>query len=158
MAKEKDIKTKKQKSHYFKDMKAELKKVIWPTPKQLFNNTIAVIAFTLITAIIVFVLDVCFESINKYGVTALQEKVQSAYSSSNETENTDTNSTTTEGEETNSTDGNSTVEGEANSTEENSTVEEGTVTEQSNEAEAENTSSTTENAENANNEENTNNE
>ena len=72
----------KQKSRYFKDMKAELKKVIWPTPKQLASNTLAVIAFSLIIAVIVFVLDICFDSINKYGVTPLQDKVQSSYRAS----------------------------------------------------------------------------
>ena len=74
--------------HYFKEMKAELKKVVWPTPKQLVNNTVAVIAFVLIFAIIVFVLDVCFDSINKYGILKLQQKVQSSFSSTENTENT----------------------------------------------------------------------
>ena len=43
-----DKKEKKENKHFFKDFKAELKRVIWPTPKQLVNNTIAVIviAFT----------------------------------------------------------------------------------------------------------------
>ena len=91
--KEKEI-TKKQKGHYFKDMKAELKKVIWPTPKQLLNNTLAVIAFTLVLAVIVFVLDVCFDAINKYGVVAMQEKIQSSYNASQNVENE-----TTENEE-----------------------------------------------------------
>ncbi len=78
--KEKEAKTNKtKKRHFFKDMKAELKKVIWPTPKQTANNTVAVIAFTIAIAIIVFVLDVCFDAINKNGVVALQEKVKSSY-------------------------------------------------------------------------------
>ena len=47
----KDLKNKK---HFFKDFKAELKKVIWPTPKQIVNNTVAVITIVLITAVIVF--------------------------------------------------------------------------------------------------------
>lgn len=29
--------SKKDKRHFFKDVKAELKKVIWPTPKQLLS-------------------------------------------------------------------------------------------------------------------------
>ena len=37
-----------QRNNYFKEMKAELKKVVWPTPKELVNNTIAVISFVLI--------------------------------------------------------------------------------------------------------------
>ena len=59
----------KTKKHFFKDFKAELKKVIWPTPKQLANNTSAVIAIVLVTAVIVFVLDVAFDLGNKYGIT-----------------------------------------------------------------------------------------
>ena len=77
----------KEKNRYFKEMKTELKKVVWPTPKQLVNNTVAVIAFVLIFAVIVFVLDVCFDSINKNGILKLQEKIQSSVSSSNNTEN-----------------------------------------------------------------------
>ena len=85
--KEKDV-NKKQKGHFFKDMKAELKKVIWPTPKQTANNTLAVIGFTLAIALVVFLLDVCFDAINKNGVVALQEKIKSSYSVSNTIENT----------------------------------------------------------------------
>ena len=86
----KDKKVKENNNHYFKEMKAELKKVVWPTPKQLFNNTVAVIAFVLIFAIIVFVLDVCFDSINKYGILKLQQKVQSSFSSSDESAENET--------------------------------------------------------------------
>ena len=109
--KEKDV-NKKQKGHFFKDMKAELKKVIWPTPKQTANNTLAVIGFTLAIAIVVFVLDICFDAINKNGVVALQEKIKSSYSVSNTTENTSIEENSVE--ETNNTE-NSTV----NSTEVN---------------------------------------
>ena len=49
-----DKKEKKENKHFFKDFKAELKRVIWPTPKQLVNNTVAVITIVLITAVIVF--------------------------------------------------------------------------------------------------------
>jgi len=87
----------KQKSHYFKDMKAELKKVIWPTPKQLASNTLAVIAFTFIIAVIVFVLDLSFDTINKYGVTPLQSKIQSSYTASKE--NNDSSEESTENKE-----------------------------------------------------------
>ena len=47
MAKE-EKKLKKENKHFFKDFKGELKKVIWPTPKQLVNNTIAVVTIVLI--------------------------------------------------------------------------------------------------------------
>ena len=75
----------KDKKHFMKDFKAELKRVIWPTPKQLLNNTIAVITIVLVTAAIVFVLDLAFESINKYGIGKLKEMVQNT---STETTNT----------------------------------------------------------------------
>ena len=60
-AKNKDVKNKK---HFFKDFKAELKKVIWPTPKQIVNNTIAVLTIVIIAAVIVFVLDFVFNIFN----------------------------------------------------------------------------------------------
>ena len=55
-------KTKKEKKGFFKDFRAELKKVVWPTPKQLVNNTAIVIGMILITAAIVFCLDVIFDN------------------------------------------------------------------------------------------------
>ena len=69
----KDVKNKK---HFFKDFKAELKKVIWPTPKQLVNKTVAVIVIVLITAAIVFVLDLFFELLNNKGINKLKESVR----------------------------------------------------------------------------------
>lgn len=83
----KDKKEKKDKKHFFKDFKAELKRVIWPTPKQLVNNTVAVITIVLITAIIVFVLDVIFESANNYGINKLKEIVDSHNEQSENTNN-----------------------------------------------------------------------
>ena len=44
---------KENKTGYFKAMKSELKKVTWPTPKELFNNTVAVLVFVIIIALIV---------------------------------------------------------------------------------------------------------
>jgi preprotein translocase subunit SecE len=82
----KDKKSNKENKRFFKDFKAELKKVIWPTPKQLANNTVAVITIVLITAVIVFVLDFTFEKINTYGINKLKTVVNSNTS----TENTDT--------------------------------------------------------------------
>ena len=42
----------KNKKSFFKSFKAELKKVTWLTPKQLVNNTTAVIVIVLLTAIL----------------------------------------------------------------------------------------------------------
>lgn len=72
----KETKNKKENNrHFFKDFKAELKKVIWPTPKQVVNNTSAVITIVLITAVIVFVLDVAFEKVNTHGIDRLRSVV-----------------------------------------------------------------------------------
>ena len=70
--KEKKVKEKKENKHFFKDVKAELKKVIWPTQKQLLNNTIAVISIVVIIGVIVFVLDFCFEKVNSFGIERLK--------------------------------------------------------------------------------------
>ena len=83
----------KNKKSFMKDFKAELKRVIWPTPKQLVNNTVAVVTIVLITAAIVFVLDLTFEAINKNGVDKIKEFVVTS------SDTTDENATT---EETNS--------------------------------------------------------
>lgn len=83
----KDNKVKKEKKHFFKDFKAELKKVIWPTPKQLVNNTVAVIAIVLIIAVIVFVLDFAFEKMNTYGINKLKSIVETTNSVENNVNN-----------------------------------------------------------------------
>ena len=70
--------SKKEKRHFLKDVKAELKKVIWPTPKQLLNNTLAVIVSVIIVGVIVFLLDLCFEKINTFGIEKLKTVVQSS--------------------------------------------------------------------------------
>ena len=75
-AKNKDVKNKR---HFFKDFKAELKKVIWPTPKQIVNNTIAVITIVIITAAIVFVLDLFFDFISEKGINRVKENVRNKY-------------------------------------------------------------------------------
>ena len=72
-----DKKEKKENKHFFKDFKAELKRVIWPTPKQLVNNTVAVIVIVLITSVIVFALDLIFEIVNKQGINRVKDFVES---------------------------------------------------------------------------------
>ena len=91
MAKKENIKSKKEeknKRHFFKDFKAELKKVVWPTPKQLLNSTIAVVTIVLVVGIIVFALDLVFELINSKGINALQTKLQNTYSNTIVTDTT----------------------------------------------------------------------
>ena len=135
----------KNKKSYFKDFKAELKKVVWPTPKQLVNNTVAVITVVLITAVIVFVLDLAFEAMNKYGV----DKLKNVISNTSAENSTDSNSTTDE----NVTDENATTEDGATS-EENATTDE-SATEGENQNAEETNNETSENTENNTEETNT---
>lgn len=43
--------------HWFKEMKAELKKVQWPTWKQTMNNTLIVIAFCVVVGVCIWLFD-----------------------------------------------------------------------------------------------------
>lgn len=83
----KDLKKNKGNRSFFKDFKAELKKVIWPTPKQLLNNTMIVISIVLLTALIVFVLDFTFDKINTYGIDKMKNLIDSVETSDEEMEN-----------------------------------------------------------------------
>ncbi len=67
MAKEKEI-TKSSKNasekkkkggirKYFRDLKSELKKVVWPTRKQVFNNTGVVLSVMVVMALFLFAVD-----------------------------------------------------------------------------------------------------
>ncbi len=49
---------------FFKGVKGELKKVVWPTKKQLINNTVMVIALVLAFSIIVLGFDLILEKID----------------------------------------------------------------------------------------------
>ena len=99
MAKKESKNENKVKKHFFKDFKAELKKVIWPTPKQLLNNTVAVITIVLITAVITFAFDVAFDLMNKHGISNLQSIVDENFNSEEETNSTENTDNTEENEE-----------------------------------------------------------
>ena len=86
--KEKKEKNVKDKTSFFKSFKGELKKVSWPTPKQLVNNTIAVIVIVVVIAVIVFVLDLAFDAMNKYGLDKLKESVVTTTEDNKTEENT----------------------------------------------------------------------
>lgn len=121
MAKNESKNENKVKKHFFKDFKAELKKVIWPTPKQLVNNTVAVVTIVLITAVIVFILDLGFDMLNKYGISNVQNIVNEKFNSEEEN-TTDENTDNVENQENNED-----AEEDTNTTEqtpeENTTVE-----------------------------------
>ena len=120
----------KEKKSFFKGFKAELKKVVWPTPKQLVNNTVAVITIVLITAIIVAFLDFVFILMNKYGIDKIKEII-----------------TTNQTQESVSTDETTDNTVSQDNTVENSTQESNSVDEQNQTQNTENDEATTNNTE-----------
>ena len=46
---------------FFKGVKAELKKVVWPTKNQLINNTVLVIGLVIVFSIIILGYDMILE-------------------------------------------------------------------------------------------------
>ncbi len=45
---------------FLKEVKSEIKKVIWPTRKQVSNNTVVVIISIIVVGIVIWVLDIGF--------------------------------------------------------------------------------------------------
>ncbi len=46
---------------FFKEVKSEMKKVVWPSRKQVVNNTLIVIASVLIIGVVIWLLDLVFQ-------------------------------------------------------------------------------------------------
>ena len=42
---------------YFRELRSELKKVVWPTPKQVAKNTLVVLVCVLIVGVCIFLFD-----------------------------------------------------------------------------------------------------
>lgn len=51
------VRTGRRLARWFREMKSELKKVVWPSGKQMVNNTIIVLVSVLIVGIIVCLFD-----------------------------------------------------------------------------------------------------
>lgn len=66
-----DATAKKAKSNrivrFFKEVKSEIKKVVWPSKKQVIKNTLIVIAAVLIIGAFIWILDLLF----KFGLDKL---------------------------------------------------------------------------------------
>jgi preprotein translocase subunit SecE len=62
-AKAANKKKRKSPARFFKDVYSELKKVTWPTFKDLVKYTGAVIAFILVIALLVYVMDLGFQGL-----------------------------------------------------------------------------------------------
>ena len=54
----------KPKRSFIKNMKAELKKVVWPSTKQVAKSTFATISFVLLIAVILAVLNLGFNELS----------------------------------------------------------------------------------------------
>ena len=54
---------------FFRDTKGEMKKVVWPSFKQVRNNLIVVLVFVLIAALLIFALDFVFKGILRSGLS-----------------------------------------------------------------------------------------
>ncbi len=76
----KDEKSKKNvketKSSFLKESRAELKRVSWPTPKALVNDTATVIGIVLVVAIIVVILDFLFLKFNENVLYKAEQNVR----------------------------------------------------------------------------------
>lgn len=58
-------KKKKKKSYFFRDLKSEIKKVVWPTKQQVKNNTLVVLGFMLVVGVIIWSMDAVFAFLMK---------------------------------------------------------------------------------------------
>ena len=52
---------------YFRELKSELKKVVWPTPAQVLNNTLIVVACVLVVGVFIWL----FDFVAQVGIDAL---------------------------------------------------------------------------------------
>ena len=58
MAEEKNVKKeKKDRGRWFREMRSELKKVVWPTPQKVAKNTGTVVLYTLLIGACIWVFD-----------------------------------------------------------------------------------------------------
>lgn len=62
--KQKPAKKKKGIVKYFKDARAEFKKVVWPTPKETTHNTVVVLVMCAVAALFIFGMDSLFGLLN----------------------------------------------------------------------------------------------
>ena len=51
------VKAKKQKKNWFKGLKAEFSKIIWPTKASILRQTVTVVIVTVIMGVIIAILD-----------------------------------------------------------------------------------------------------
>ena len=52
---------------YFRELRSELKKVVWPTPKQVLKNALVVLVCVIVVGVFIWV----FDFVASQGITAL---------------------------------------------------------------------------------------
>ena len=52
---------------YFRELRSELKKVVWPTPQQVLKNTLIVAACVLVVGVFIWL----FDFVARFGIDAL---------------------------------------------------------------------------------------
>ena len=57
---------------YFRELRSELKKVVWSTPKQVLKNTLIVIVCVLIVGVFIWL----FDFVARFGIDALIDAVK----------------------------------------------------------------------------------
>lgn len=63
------VRTGRRISKWFREMRSELKKVVWPSGKQLLNNTLIVLASVVIVGVVLY----AFDSLAGLGVAGLSK-------------------------------------------------------------------------------------
>ena len=53
----KKVRRKNRVAKYFREMRSELKKVVWPTPKQIVNNTVVALVIMVASSIVIWGID-----------------------------------------------------------------------------------------------------
>lgn len=56
----------KKAGRFFREIRSEFKKIVWPSKKQVLNNTAVVLVFMVVCAIVIWLLDWAF--INLFGL------------------------------------------------------------------------------------------
>ena len=54
---------------YFRELRSEAKKIIWPSKKQTINNTVIVLAVVLVFAVVIGIFDISFGKMFEYLVS-----------------------------------------------------------------------------------------
>ena len=52
---------------YFRELRSELKKVVWPTPQQVLKNTLIVLVCVLVVGVFIWL----FDFVARFGIDAL---------------------------------------------------------------------------------------